>query len=334
MGVKLWDLIPKKEVSIDDLKNKTLVVDASPVLYQFLTSIRQPGGVPLLDSKNRITSHLMGIFSRVSNLLMNNVKLCFVFDGKPPLLKIKETEEREYKKQIAEKKFKEAQEQEDIILMTKYSKRFVRLSDEIINESKELLRAFGIPVIQAPSEAEAQCAFIAEQGDAYAIVSQDADSLLSGTPRLIRNLTISQKRRLPSGQVVNIKPEIIELKNVLSFLDINQDQLIVLAILIGTDYNREGVKKVGPKSALKLVKQYHDFNELFKEVKADFNWKEIYAVFKSMPIMKNYQLKFSSPDNKKIKEILVEEHDFDEKRVINTLNKLNKPREQGLNKWF
>jgi flap endonuclease-1 len=206
--------------------------------------------------------------------------------------------------------------------MLKYSKQTARLSFKMTDEAKELIKAFGLPVIQAPSEAEAQCSFIAERGDVYAVISSDFDSLLYNAPRLVKNITVSQKRKI-RNTYVTINPELIELKQVLHELNINQDQLLIIAILIGTDYD-PGIKGIGPKTALKLVKQNKNFDKLFEELKPDFDWKKIYATFKSMPVMKNYQLKWSEPDTGKIKKILVDEHDFSEERVDKMLEKLTK----------
>ncbi|QQG39194.1 MAG: flap endonuclease-1 [Candidatus Woesearchaeota archaeon] len=335
MGVKLTELLPRKQIEFDSLANKTIAIDASNMLYQFLSSIRQPDGTPLMDSKRRITSHLVGTFSRLSNLMERGIKVCVVLDGKPPILKIKEIEERELKKQLAAEKLSKAMEEENIKDVYKYSKQTIRLTPQVVLEAKELMLAMGIPVIQAPSEAEAQAAFMCEKGDVYAVASSDQDCLLFGAPRQITNLTLSQRKKLPSGGTVKTNPELIELKEVLNSLGINQDQLIVLAILIGTDFN-EGIHRVGPKTALKLVKQYKDFDKLFKEVKAEFNWKQVYAVFKSMPIMKNYQLKWKEPDVDKIKKLLVKEHDFSEERVDKTLEKITKkkPGQKGLGQFF
>ena len=163
MGLNISQIIPKKEISLDDLKNKVLAVDASQMLYQFLSSIRQPDGTPLMDSKNNITSHLMGISTRIPNLIERNIKLVFVFDGKPPSLKIHEKEQREHRKQLAEEKLEKAREEGDEESMLKYSKQSMRLSFKMSDEAKELIRAFGLPVIQSPSEAEAQCSFMAEK---------------------------------------------------------------------------------------------------------------------------------------------------------------------------
>ncbi len=337
MGVKLWELVKGEEISFDDLKNKKIAVDSSGMIYQFLASIRQRDGTPLMDSNGNVTSHLQGIFSRITNLSSKGLKLAFIFDGKPPLLKLKEQEARSLRKQLASEKLEEAKQEEDIDSMLKYSKQTIRINKQIVEESKELLTLMGLPVIQAPSEAEAQCAFMAEKKDVDLVASQDADALLYGTPKLIRNLTLSQRRRLPSGSYIQTFPEIVTLSKVLNDLGIDQDQLLALAILVGTDYNIGGVRRIGPKTALKLVKQHHSFDKIFKEVEADFNWKEIYAVFKSMPVMKNYQLKWSKPDVEKIKKLLVDKHEFSEERVDSTLEKLTKitkAKEQiGLGKW-
>jgi|SRR3989344_1003805 len=323
MGVKLGDLVIKKEISFEELSNKKIAIDAPNMIYQFLTSIRQPDGTPLMDSKGNITSHLQGILTRLTNLMSRNIQLCVCFDGKPPLSKIRETESREYRKEIAAEKLKKALEEEDVYSVYKYSKQVVRLTKEVSNESKELINYLGIPTIQAPSESDAQIAFMCEKGDVWACASSDMDVLIYGAPRLVTNLTVSQRKKLPSGSTISINPELIELEKVLKGLEINQDQLLALAILVGTDYNKLGVKGIGPKTALKLVKQFKNFDKIFKEVEADFNWKEVYAVFKSMPIMKNYQLKWQAPDEEKIIKLLVDKHDFSEDRVKKTLEKLN-----------
>ncbi|MBS3143261.1 flap endonuclease-1 [Candidatus Woesearchaeota archaeon] len=335
MGLNITQIIPKKDISLDDLRNKKLAVDASQMLYQFLSSIRQPDGTHLMDSNDRITSHLMGISTRIPNLIERGLKLAFVFDGKPPSLKIHEKEQREHRKRLAESRLEKAKEEGDEELMLKYSKQTVRLSFEMSDEAKELIQAFGLPVIQAPSEAEAQCSFMAEKEDVYAVASSDYDSLLYSAPRIVRNLTLSNKRKI-RNTYVNVNPELIELKQVLKELDIKQDQLIVLAILIGTDYNVGGIKGIGPKSALKLVKENRNFDRLFDELKPDFDWKKIYATFKSMPIMKNYQLRWSNIDEEKIRKILVDRHDFSEERVNKMLEKLTKKEksQKGLSSFF
>jgi len=332
MGIAITELLPKKEIKFDLLKGKIFAVDASNVIYQFLSSIRQQDGTPLMDFNGNITSHLMGLSTRIPNLMEQNIKLAFIFDGKPPAMKFGETSRRTELKEKALEKYEEAKKEKNIEDMAKYSRQTIKLTREIKEESKEFIKLLGLPVIQAPSEAEAQAAFMAEKGDAWATISQDTDTFLYQTPRLIRNLTVSPKKKI-RGTYIKVDPELIELKDILSSLKINQDQLIALAILVGTDYNPGGVKRIGPKTALKLVQQYKDFDTIFANVDADFNWKKVYATFKNMPIIKNYQLKWNAPNFDKLDEML-KNHDFSEERINKIKEKLKPKKQKSLDGWF
>lgn len=344
MGINLKDIIIKKEVSFDDLKGKILVIDSFNILYQFLATIRQRDGTLLMDSKGRITSHLNGLFYRTLSMLQKGLKPAFVFDGKPPDLKYKEHERRTKLKQEAQKKFEEAKEKKDIEGMKKFAQRTSKLTKDMIKEAKELVGAMGLPVIQAPSEGETQASHIVKKGEAFAVVSQDYDSLLSGAPRLIQNLTVSERKKKPGKLTFEtIKPEILELDTNLNNLGIDNDQLIALAMLVGTDYNPSGVKGIGPKNALKLVKQHgKDFDKLFEEVKFEescgISWTEVYYTIKKMPTTNDYKLEFANLDEVKIKKLLVDKFDFSEERVENQLAKLRKKlkskQQKGLTEWF
>ncbi len=344
MGVAITNLLKSEELKIENLSGKILAVDSFNILYMFLTTIRGPDGSPLADSKGRVTSHLVGLFSRFSNLMEKGVKFVFVFDGKAPDLKKEERERRKQLKQEASKLYEEAQQEENIENMKKYAARTAILSREMIEEAKELIEAMGMPIIIAPSEGEAQAAHVVKCGDAYAVMSQDADSLLSGSPRTIRNLSITGKRKIPGTHAFkNIVPEIINLHDNLDEMGISQNQLIVLSILVGTDYNYGGVRGIGPKKALALVKKYNDnYDSLFEEVKwkehFQVEWKKIFDTIKNMPVYSDYEIKFSNPDEKRIKKILVDEHDFSEERVNSTLEKLENYKKQnqqkGLSDFF
>ncbi len=341
MGTKIFELIQDKEISIDELKGKALAIDSYNILYQFLSSIRQRDGTLLMDSKGRITSHLVGLFTRTANFLQKGLKPIFVFDGKTPELKEQELAERRKRKKEAAEKLKKAVTEEEKL---KYAAMTSKLTTEMAEEAKSLIKALGCPIVQAPSEGEAQCAAIVKAKDAYATVSQDADSLLFGTPYLIRNLSVTRKRKLPGKQAyATIKPELIELNKALNTLGIDQSQLITIAMLVGTDYNPKGIKNIGPKKALKLVKQYKtDIDELFKDVKWDeyfgYPWQDVYYLIKKMPVTKKYKLKWSLPNPEKIRKLLVDEHDFLLERVDSTLAKLLKEKEKkqqkALGKWF
>ncbi|MBI2654612.1 flap endonuclease-1 [Candidatus Woesearchaeota archaeon] len=344
MGVALTELLLIKDIDIEYLKNKVLVVDAPMWLYQFLSSIRQRDGTLLMDSKGKVTSHLMGLFTRVSNLIQQNVKLAFVFDGEPPELKYLTLEKRKEIKLEAERKFEKAKEKDDLELMKKYAARTSRLTDEMIEEAKHLIEAFGLPVIEAPSEAEAQASLIVKNNDAFALATNDADALLFEAPRIVRNLNMAgKKKRKDKLSYETISPDLIELKENLKHLGINQEQLIALAMLIGTDYNNGGIKGIGPKTALKLVKEYHyNFEALFNHVKwddsFDFSWKEVFELIRHIPVDRHYNLKWRDVDEDKMMELLVDKHDFSEERVRNQIEGLvkekHKKNQKGLGEFF
>jgi len=338
LGLNIKELITKKEIEIKDLNNKILAIDTFNILYQFLTTIRQHDGTPLINKKGEITSHLNGLFFRTAKLLKAGIKPVFVFDGTPPDLKKQERERRKLSKQQAKAKYEEAKESKDISSMKKYASRTAYLTSEMVEQAKELITLLGLPIIQAPSEGEAQAAYLVKNKDAYAAVSQDYDTLLYETPLLIHNLSIAGRKKLRNKlSYKTVKPEIIHLKEILTNLEINQEQLIILSILIGTDYNKSGVKGIGPKTALKLVKEYKDnYNALFKKVEfekhSSNDWKTIYNTFKNMPITKDYKIKFTQPDIPKLKAFLIEKHDFSQIRIENALKDLikEKTKQQSL----
>ncbi|MBU1198819.1 MAG: flap endonuclease-1 [Nanoarchaeota archaeon] len=343
MGLAITDILTPEKLSLEDLRNKTLAVDTYNLLYQFLSSIRQRDGSYLTDSKGRVTSHLTGLFNRITKLLTYNIKFIFCFDGQVPELKAKERERRKGIKIEAQKKFDEAAKEEDVDAMKKYAARTTRLTSEMIEDAKELISALGQCIVMAPSEGEAQASHIAKKGDADFVLSQDADCFMFQAPKLIKNLTLSGKRKKPGAYAYDeVQPEVISLSSVLKELDINQDQLIVLGILVGTDYNIGGIKGIGPKKALTLIKKYgNDFDEVFKEAKwdefFDFDWKQVFDLIQNMDVSDDYKLEWHEIDKDKLIKILVEEHDFSRERVEKAIERLEKSsnREQkGLGDFF
>jgi flap endonuclease-1 len=332
MGVDISSIVPKKEISLDDLSGKIIVVDAFNTLYQFLTTIRQPDGTPLMDRRGNITSHLSGLYYRTLNLLAKGIRPIFVFDGKSPEQKYAEKEKREAAKKEAELKYAKAMEAGEIEEAAKMAKRTAKLTSDMVNDAKKLLDAMGLPYVQAPSEGEAQAAFMAKRDpNIYAVASQDYDALLYGAPRLVQNLTLAKKRKTRGG-VVAISPMLIELQSVLNFLQIDLDRLICLGIIVGTDFNN-GVRGLGPKKALKIVQGFKAPYEIFKYIEksydVDFDWKEIFELFKRPEVKKNFSYDFKPLDKEKIVELLCHEHDFSEERVLNALEKLEEGEEEG-----
>lgn len=340
MGVNLRQLISRKQIELSDLSGKTLAVDSFNIIFQFLTTIRSPDGQLFTDSKGNVTSHLLGLFSRTTHLMKLGIKLAFVFDGEPPELKRHEIQRRAEVKKEAHELYKEAAKKEDLELMKKYAARTAKLTDNMIDDAKKLLTLLGQPVIQAPSEGEAQAAQLVKEKLAWGVASQDYDSLLYGTERLVQNLSIAGRRKKAGtlGTVV-VEPELIMLKENLTELGLTQDQFIVLAMLVGTDYNQGGIKGIGPKKALEFVKKYKtDFEKLFNDVKwNDFFkclWKEVFDTFKKMPVEKVGKLKWEEVKEKELVQFLVGERDFSRERVEKTIKQLkeetNKREQKGL----
>jgi len=332
MGVALGDLVKGRTLELEDLGGKVIGIDAFNALYQFISIIRQkPTGEPLRDSKGRITSHLSGLFYRTINMIEAGIRPVFVFDGKPPEFKRKEIEERIRTREEAEQKWKEAIESGRLEEAFIYAQASARLTDEMAEDAKKLLDYMGIPWIQAPSEGEAQLAVMCRDGMIFASASQDYDSLLFGSTRLVRNLSITGRRKLPRKEVyVEIKPELIELERILSDLGITREQLILIGMLVGTDFNA-GVERVGPKKALKLVKEHKDLDELMRKLgwEEEVDLHKVFEFFLDPPSIKVPPLKWKSPNREKLLELMVEEHDFSRERVEKALDKLEKAMERS-----
>ncbi|NYZ79926.1 flap endonuclease-1 [Candidatus Micrarchaeota archaeon] len=341
MGVQLGDISEKRKIELEDLKDRVIAIDAFNSIYQFLSIIRQMDGTPLMDAEGRVTSHLSGLLYRTGKLFEAGIKPIYVFDGKPPVLKHKTIAERQEIKKEAVKKFEKAKSEGDVTSMKKYAQATSKLTGEMLEDSKNLLKAMGVPVVQAPSEGEAQAAFIAKNKDAWASASQDFDSLLFGSPRLIRNMTITGRRKLPGKNVfVLVEPELLELDEVLGSLCITHEQLVDIGILVGTDFN-DGVKGIGPKKALDAVKNGKSADDVYKEngVEPDVDLSELRRLFLKPDVTNDYSIKFEAPNETRIYEILVEEHDFTRDRVEKVVEKLketfeNKGSQERLDKWF
>ncbi len=338
MGVQIGEIVPRREIGLDGLYGRKISIDAFNAIYQFLSTIRQRDGTPLMDSKGRVTSHLSGFFYRTINLLEAGVKPVYVFDGKPPEFKAKELERRRESRNEAEEKWHEALERGDIETARKYAMRATKVNEALIEDTRRLLTLMGIPTVQAPSEGEAQAAYMAMKGSTWASGSQDYDSLLFGAPKLIRNLTLTGRRKLPGKNVyVSVSPELIVLEEVLKSLGIDREKLIELAILVGTDYNPGGIKGIGPKKALTIVK--HSSDPLAKYQKgSDVDLYRIKEFFLHPPVTDDYELRWEEPDDEGIFRFLCDEHDFSEERVKNGIERLKKAikasKQRTLESWF
>lgn len=336
MGVDLGDLFTKEPCGFDDFRDRVIAIDAYNVLHQFLSSIRQRDGTPLKDAQGQITSHLSGLLYRTANLVAAKIRPVYVFDGTPHPLKARTIQQRRERKEQAEREWKEALEKGDLEKAKSKAQQTSRVTSEIIEQSKQLLEALGIPHLQAPSEGEAQASYMVQKGDAYAAGSQDFDCLLFGSPVLVRNLTSSEKRKLPNKQAYTmVHPERIRLEVGLQKLSISREQLVDMAILIGTDFN-DGVKGYGPKKSLKLLQNKGSLEgalDTITDSELKLSSDEIMAIrkiFLEPTITQDYTLSWSKPDPSAVIRILCDEHQFSRDRIepllenFSSLNQLTK----------
>lgn len=327
MGVKLKDIIEPESISFKDLEGRTVSIDAFNTLFQFLSTIRQRDGRPLTDENGNITSHLSGILYRNSSMVEKGIKPIYIFDGKAPKLKSETQAKRREVRDEAEKIYKDALAKGDTEKARKYAMRSSKLSPEIIESSKKLLTLMGIPYVDAKGEGEAQAAYLVQNGDAYAVASQDYDCLLFGAKRVVRNLAVN-------SNLGNL--EYYQLDKVLRELDTTREELIDMGILIGTDFCA-GLKGVGAKTALKLAHKgqlKEKIAELQKESTHDLD--EVREIFLNHNVNTDYKIKWEKPKKDKIIEFLCYEHGFSEDRVSKASDKLkNLTSSQGsLDAWF
>lgn len=338
MGVNLRDIVTPREIRMEALRGNAIAIDALNTMFQFLSIIRDRfTGEPLRDSKGRVTSHLSGLFYRTARMLESGITPVFVFDGPAPEFKRGVQNERRRMREEAKAKLEQAVKEGDTEKIRLYSQQTAEMTDDMLDEAKRLLDAMGVQWIRGPTEGEAEAAYLNRNGTVYACASQDWDSLLFGAGRMVKNLTVSGKRKVARREdYVEVKPEIIELAPALSQLGINREQLVTIGILIGTDFNPGGVKGIGPKTALKMARG-RSFDHVFSDVKWEFDTpaKEIFEFFMKPPVVEA-EIKKARPDYDKLREFMLD-HDFSQERIEKTIERMScvkKTSCEGLQKWF
>jgi flap endonuclease-1 len=344
LGVQFGDLVEPRKITLEELKGRSVALDGHNVIYQFLAIIRGQAGEPLKDAQGHITSHLSGLIYRNSNLMEAGVRMVYCFDGRPHEFKRKTLETRHEVRVQARERYEKAVEEGDKEGARRWGQQSIIASSDIIGDSKRLLTLMGIPWIQAPGEGEAQAAHMASKGTVWASSSQDFDSVLFGTPRLVRNLSISGRRKLPRKNVyIKVEPEMYEYQKLLTELGLTREQLIDVGILIGTDYNPEGIKGIGPKTAIKLIKKHGNLEGAVSElsnVEFPHPIDEIRALFIHPEVTDDYRLEWRKPDVAGILSYLCGEHNFSRGKVLAAIEKMNKGYSSAtrgaarLDKWF
>jgi flap endonuclease-1 len=338
LGVNLTPIIVKRVTSLEALSGKTMAVDAFNVLHQFLALIRTRDGTPLSNPQGRVTSHLVGLVFRTTRLIADHrMGLIFVFDGKPPQLKRGEVDRRRALRKKAEEEYVEAVEAGDLAKAHSKAVQTGRLTLQMVEDSKRLLDLLGVPWVQAPSEGEAQAAHMARRGDVWASSSRDYDSLLLGTPRLVRYLTIQGQEWLPSkGRARKLEPELIDLERFLGHHGISREQLVDLGILVGTDFN-DGIKGIGPKTALKLVREHRRLEDMPESVTSRLTreYPEIRRLFLEPEVTDDYAVAQGELDGKGLISFLCYERGFSRRRVESVVERIERSKKQrSLSDWL
>ncbi|MFX1414631.1 MAG: flap endonuclease-1 [Promethearchaeota archaeon] len=334
MGIKINELLTdvKRTITFENLFNRAIAIDAFNTIYQFLAIIRQNDGTLLMDDEGNVTSHLSGLFYRTINFLEHSIKPIFVFDGTPSQLKMGTIEERRKIKEEYKEKMIKAKEKEDLREAKKYAQLTSKLDESMIEESKKLIHYFGIPIVDASSEGEAQSAYLVEKGDAWACASQDYDTLLFGGERLIRNFAVSRTVKV-RDTTKTLDIEYISLDKFMESLKITREQLVEMGILIGTDFF-PGIKGIGQHTALNLIKEYGSLENILKsnievrgkEIDIDLEViEQIKEIFLNPDVKKEYpKIVWKKINYEGIQELLIEQHNFSAQRVNNALERLKK----------
>ena len=340
MGLDLKSLLIREKTKLESFGNKIVAIDAYNAIYQFLAIIRGPEGLHLTDSNGRVTSHLTGLFYRNINFLSLGIKPVYVFDGKPPSMKSAEIEHRKQIKKDATIKYERAVSEGKMDDARKYAQQTTSMKDGMVDDSKKLLELFGIPYIQAPSEGEATAALLTQTGHADKAASQDFDSILFGAKKLVRNFTNSGRRKLPNRNTyIEVEPEVIDYKKNLEELGITGEQLIDVGILIGTDFNHDGFERVGPKTAIKMIREHGKLEDIpqIREQLEVIDYNAIRKIFLKPETAKVDKIEFSEIRFDAITDYLSNERSFSRDRVASSLKRLKKSLEkksQTLEKWF
>jgi|TARA_B100001013_G_C24603563_1_gene440002 flap endonuclease-1 len=340
MGLDLKSLLVRDKTKLESFTNKIVAIDAYNAIYQFLAIIRGPEGLHLTDTQGRVTSHITGLLYRNINFLSLGIKPVYVFDGKPPSLKSAEIEHRKQIKKDATVKYERAVSEGKMDDARKFAQQTTSMKDGMVEDSKHLLDLFGIPYIQAPSEGEATAALLTTTGHADVAASQDFDSILFGARKLVRNFTNSGRRKLPNRNTyIEIEPEIIDYRKNLEALGITREQLIDVGILIGTDFNPDGFERVGPKTAIKMIREYGKLEDVtqIQEQLEMIDYNAIRKIFLEPEVARVDKIEFGEVKYDDIINYLSNERSFSRDRVNSSLNRLKKSLEkksQTLEKWF
>jgi len=302
------------------LSGKRVAVDASLIIYQQL--FNTPGRGLFKNSKGNVTNHITGVFYKIMNYISINVELIFIFDGKPPDNKYECIQRRKDKSMKAKELSEMATTQEE---KDKYDKASIRLTKFMVDEIKKLLTLMGVSYIHPDGEGEAYASELCRMGYVDYVLTEDMDAMAYGCPHMIRKcIDKSIKRK----DIVSI----ISYDMLISDLGISHDAFLNFCILCGCDYCPI-IPKVGPVTALKLVRQYDNIDDILENlnnmeipdgyIDMFHNAKKNFLLFRDKIKLEDIEIVSSEENISELREFLMDEVEMNEKRVQNALKKFH-----------
>lgn len=208
------------KIHFREISGKTIVIDTSIYLYQFL------GDGSLMEN--------MYLF--ISIMRLYNITPIFIFDGKPPPEKTDLLKQRYIEKKNAQQKYNSLYslltnmtiEERRLaeLEMNNLKRQFVKIYDEDIKKVKELMDAYNVTYFDSPNEADDLCVYMVKSGKAWGCMSDDMDMFVYGCPYIIRNLSLMKHT------ITLYKTE-----NILQDLNLSEKEFREILTISGTDYN-------------------------------------------------------------------------------------------------
>ena len=302
---------------------KRVGIDAFLTAFQFLTTMRdrspQGDGMPLRDANGNPVSHLMGFLHRTATLLSMGIKPVYIFDGESPELKADEMAARRARRLEAEAVHKEALAAGDFALAQKMAARIMHYSPQMVEETQRLLDLMGVGDRRrgrgSPSRRDG-CQRPTRRGR--------HPRLGRLALRFTRACSQPHGRRHQALRAV-VHAQSIDLGEMLVSNELSREQLVDLAIMIGTDYH-PGIKGIGPKTGLKLIKKHGTLEAVCeaKEREVPERLAEIREIFLNHPAVDvaDEDLNQGQVDRKGLIQYLQEERQFSQRRMDQAFEKL------------
>lgn len=321
MGIKFKEFVApvKKTIEYNYLTDKIIGIDIFNYLYAYLIKAKYSSGLDI-TYQGKKTIHVNVLFYKIIDMLLAGIKPVFVFDGTDKIKqKMFVLEQRRKTREKAAKEAEEAKERGDVVNYNKKVAMTLKIEPYMIQDTKALVEAFGLPVVDARYDGESQLAYMVKNNDIYASITQDYDALLFGSDIVIRNFLTGKSRDLPIEKIC--------LNDLLNHYNITMEQMVDIAILNGTDFNY-GVFGIGVKTALKYILKYGNIIKVYEKVKSVNesssleNFLEIRDIFLKPEVNTEYKIKFNKPVFEDIEYVLICDCGFNPERVDKGLDRL------------